>query len=96
MDLSIIFKIFEIDTVISIILCILSEQKIVFICKSYNRLTPIIECFMKLIQPFKWQPTYVPLLPSSKIDYIEAPTPFIMGYSSFYKSEIMKVININN
>jgi hypothetical protein len=46
---------------------------------------------MKLIQPFKWQPTYVPLLPSSKIDYIEAPTPFIMGYNSFYKNEIMKV-----
>jgi hypothetical protein len=46
MDLSIIFKIFDIDTIISIILCIISEQKIVFVCKSYNRLTPIIEVIL--------------------------------------------------
>lgn len=46
---------------------------------------------MKLISPFKWQPTYVPILPTSKIDFIEAPNPFIMGCNSSLKDQILKV-----
>jgi hypothetical protein len=37
---------------------------------------------MKLIQPFKWLLPFVPLLPATQIEYIEAPNPFIMGYTA--------------
>lgn len=41
---------------------------------------------MRLIKPFKWLLSYVPLLPGSQLGYIEAPHPFIMGFCTDYKS----------
>ena len=43
LNLVLIFNKFDIDTIIQIVLCILSEQKMVFVSRSYNILTPIIE-----------------------------------------------------
>ena len=37
---------------------------------------------MRLIFPLKWLHTYIPLLPDSQIEYLEAPTPYIMGILS--------------
>jgi hypothetical protein len=41
-----------------------------------------IETLMYLIWPFQWPYVYIPLLPCSLVDYIDAPTPFIMGVHS--------------
>ena len=79
LDISIVFIKFNMDTLLKIILCILSESKIVFMSRSIGLLTPIIQIFFKLIFPFKWLLPYVPLLPCSQLEYLEAPHPFIMG-----------------
>jgi len=39
------------------------------------------EALTKLIFPFKWLHTYIPVLPDDQLDYLEAPTPYIMGNS---------------
>jgi hypothetical protein len=39
---------------------------------------------------------YVPLLPSTLIEYIEAPQPFIMGFNSSSRSLIDEVNTIKN
>ena len=39
---------------------------------------------MNLIFPFKWLHTYIPILPREQIDYLESPTPYIMGVLSNY------------
>lgn len=50
---------------------------------------------MKLLRPFKWLLSYVPLLPKNLLGYIEAPHPFIMGFCSDYntlKNQLEEVI----
>lgn len=43
----------------------------------------IAECIISLLNPFKWQHVYVPILPSKLgLHYLDAPTPFIMGINS--------------
>lgn len=59
-----------------------------------------IKLFLRLLSPFKWMLPFVPLLPSSLIEYIEAPHPFIMGLNSKYIELINKendviIINID-
>lgn len=91
LDLSLVFMKFSVDNLIKIILSILAESKIVFSSKCIGLLTPIIQIFFKLINPFKWLLPYVPLLPSSQLEYLEAPHPFIMGISSDLIDQINEV-----
>ncbi len=91
LDLSIVFIKFSIDNIIKILLCLLTESKIVFMSQSVGLLTPVMQIFFKLISPFKWFFPYVPLLPSSQLEYLEAPNPFIMGIHSEFVNQINKV-----
>ena len=90
LDLSLAFRKFSIDNLIKIILCLLAESKVVFMSKTVGLLTPLIQIFFKLIHPFKWILPYVPLLPCSQLEYLEAPNPFIMGISSEFEDQINK------
>ncbi|CAF0739726.1 unnamed protein product [Brachionus calyciflorus] len=104
LSLKFLFNHMSIENIIHVILGCLSESKILFISQDYRILTPVIQCLMKLIQPFKWLLAYVPLLPGPQLGYIEAPHPFIMGYCTDYENlikqmeednEIM-IIDLNN
>jgi hypothetical protein len=37
---------------------------------------------VRLLHPFKFQHVYIPVMPYSLVDYLEAPTPFLMGLHS--------------
>lgn len=39
----------------------------------------VAECLSALVFPFRWQLTYVPILPYSQLKFIEAPVPYLMG-----------------
>ena len=45
----------------------------------------VADCLTTLFFPFTWVKTYVPIVPSSNLYFIEAPFPYIMG---FYNPEI--------
>ena len=50
--------------------------------------------FLYLIFPFEWLNTYVPILPSDFINYIESPIPFIYGIErDIYNSNKDKILN---
>ncbi|KAG8379360.1 hypothetical protein BUALT_Bualt07G0080500 [Buddleja alternifolia] len=48
----------------------------------YSLLTLVSEAICHLIYPFRWQHVYIPLLFFSGVDYIDAPTPYMMGLHS--------------
>lgn len=47
-----------------------------------DTLTLCAEAFVSLLYPFKWMHPLVPLLPTQLIEYLEAPTPYLMGVTS--------------
>jgi len=52
------------------------------ICLSSSRvalLTPVAEALLALLQPFTFEGTYVPVLPSVMLDVLDAPVPFLVG-----------------
>jgi len=55
------------------------------------RFTLCLQAFLHLIFPFRWQLTYVPVLPLALLELLEAPGTFIMGCHSSHKHFIDQV-----
>ncbi|XP_062914671.1 DENN domain-containing protein 3 isoform X2 [Mobula hypostoma] len=83
----------------NILTCILIEQRLVFLSADWALLTLVAECFLLYLHPLQWQHTYVPILSKGMMDFLMAPTAFLMGchidYFKEVKSEIEGLILVN-
>ncbi|XVF50627.1 hypothetical protein PTKIN_Ptkin04bG0116900 [Pterospermum kingtungense] len=72
----------DVDNLIKIFTAVLLERRILLRSNKYSLLTLVSEAICHLIYPFRWQHVYIPLLFFSGVDYIDAPTPYMMGLHS--------------
>lgn len=72
----------DVDNLIRLFTAVLLERRILLRANKYSLLTLVSEAICHLIYPFKWQHVYIPLLFFSGVDYIDAPTPYMMGLPS--------------
>nr|GME14092.1 DENN domain and WD repeat-containing protein SCD1 [Ipomoea batatas] len=72
----------DVDNVIQLFIAVLLERRILLRSDKYSLLTLVSESICHLIYPFRWQHVYIPLLFFSGVDYIDAPTPYMMGLHS--------------
>ncbi|XP_074120769.1 DENN domain-containing protein 3 isoform X2 [Sminthopsis crassicaudata] len=102
LDLHLPLLCFKPEKVLQIITCILTEQRIVFFSSDWALLTLIAECFMLYLHPIQWQHTFVPILSGQMLDFVMAPTSFLMGCHLDHFEEVSKeadgliLINIDN
>ncbi|KJE91228.1 hypothetical protein CAOG_002394 [Capsaspora owczarzaki ATCC 30864] len=81
------------DAIIQVLSCILLEQKMVFISSKPALLTNVTQVLLSLVLPFQWKHTYISVLPSFLLDYVEAPGTFIMGIHSRHRESIMNLVS---
>ena len=67
---------------------IIEKLQIVIVSSQISLLCVCAEALSCLIWPFEWPYVYIPLLPHNLIDYVDAPTPFIMGIHSSFISQL--------
>lgn len=67
------------------------EQRLVFFSADWARLTLVAECFMFYIHPLHWQHPYVPILSAQMLDFVMAPTAFLMGCHLNHFEEVAAV-----
>ncbi|THF99555.1 hypothetical protein TEA_013130 [Camellia sinensis var. sinensis] len=83
----------DVDNFLKLFTAVLLERRVLFrsnkylsnfrkLEKWYSLLTLVSEAMCHLIYPFRWQHVYIPLLFFSGVDYIDAPTPYMMGLHS--------------
>ncbi|KAH7511527.1 hypothetical protein FEM48_ZijujUnG0005900 [Ziziphus jujuba var. spinosa] len=72
----------DVDNLIKLFTAVLLERRILLRSNKYSLLTLASEAICHLIYPFRWQHVYIPLLFFSGVDYIDAPTPYMMGLHS--------------
>uniref|UniRef100_A0A452IYI1 DENN domain-containing protein 3 n=1 Tax=Gopherus agassizii TaxID=38772 RepID=A0A452IYI1_9SAUR len=102
LDLHLPLLCFKPEQVLQIITCILTEQRIVFFSSDWALLTLIAECFMLYLHPIQWQHTFVPILSHQMLDFVMAPTSFLMGCHIDHFEEVSQeaedliLINIDN
>ncbi|KAL2080253.1 hypothetical protein ACEWY4_024046 [Coilia grayii] len=79
LDLHLPFLCFRPQQLLEIITSILTEQRVVFVSSDWARLTLVAECFMRFIHPLHWQHPFVPVLSRQMLDFLMAPTSYLMG-----------------
>eukprot|EP01083_Nonionella_stella_P077750 212441_1 len=88
MNISILFHSLSLNNILSIIIAMLCEKRILFYSVRIELLTPCIQSLCSLIFPFYWQHIYVPVLPAKFTDFVYAPMPFICGVLSSYLPDL--------
>ncbi|KAK2502568.1 hypothetical protein MC885_010077 [Smutsia gigantea] len=102
LDLHLPLLCFSAEKVLQVLTCLLTEQRVVFFSCSWALLTLVAECFMVYLHPLQWQHTFVPILSRQMLDFVMAPTSFLMGCHLDHFEEVSKeadgliLINIDN
>lgn len=78
-DLSHLFSALPIHIVLQVFGTALLERKVIFLSNSLSKLSACVEALEAMLYPFSWQYTFITILPSSKLEVCEAPTPYIIG-----------------
>ncbi|RWS17035.1 DENN domain-containing protein 1A-like protein, partial [Dinothrombium tinctorium] len=60
----------------------LNERRILITSKKLSRLSACVQAANSLIYPMHWQHIFIPVLPTSMLDYLSAPMPFLIGVPS--------------
>ncbi|KAF0024519.1 hypothetical protein F2P81_023321 [Scophthalmus maximus] len=73
------FLCFTHTTLLQVLSCLLQEQRLVLFSSDWARLTLVAESLLLYLQPLSWQQPYVPVLSRGMLDFLMAPTAFLMG-----------------
>lgn len=80
-----IFINFNCEQILEIYKHILLETRIIFFSSDISALTPIIQGFISLIYPFKYQFQFVTILPAENYIILESISPFLVGINVKYE-----------
>ena len=80
--IKLLFDCLEISTIIKLWCSLLSEKHIIFLANQGYLLFAITQGLLSLMFPFSWLHTYIPVLPINQIDYLDSPTPYVIGVIS--------------
>ncbi|XP_056597836.1 DENN domain-containing protein 3 isoform X1 [Triplophysa dalaica] len=92
LDLHLPFLCFQPQQILQIISSLLMEHRLVFLSTDWSKLTLMAECFMIFIHPLRWQHPYVPVLSRQMLDFIMAPTAYLMGCHTFHFDDVTEEI----
>ncbi|KAM4723199.1 DENN domain-containing protein 2B [Rhinophrynus dorsalis] len=81
-DFECLFRCLSVRQIIRIFASLLLERRVIFVAEKLSTLSSCSHAIVALLYPFSWQHTFIPVLPSSMIDIVCCPTPFLVGLLS--------------
>jgi hypothetical protein len=82
-----LFASLSVSNVMVVIGCLLQETRVALVSRHYALLGPVAEALLSLLFPFSWQGMYLPVMPYSLQDILDAPIPYLVGLHSRYLTE---------
>lgn len=77
-----LFRSLDVDKILLIFECLLSERRILVVAKNLSTLTSCMDAISNMPYPFAWQYVFIPILPKTMLSFLCAPMPFLMGILS--------------
>lgn len=77
-----LFCILPSKVIVQVMSMLLLEKSLIICGSDTGLVTAIGTAFTQLLRPFFWEGVFVPILPTSALEVIEAPVPFIVGTSA--------------
>ncbi|MEE6498683.1 hypothetical protein FKM82_003207 [Ascaphus truei] len=81
-DFDCLFKCLSVRQIVRIFASLILERRVIFVAEKLSTLSSCSHAVVALLYPFSWQHTFIPVLPSSMIDIVCCPTPFLVGLLS--------------
>uniref|UniRef100_A0A8C4TX95 DENN domain containing 2C n=1 Tax=Falco tinnunculus TaxID=100819 RepID=A0A8C4TX95_FALTI len=81
-DFECLFKCLSVSHTIRVFASLLLERRVIFVADNLSTLSKCGHAAVAMLYPFTWQHTYIPVLPTSMIDIVCSPTPFLIGILS--------------
>uniref|UniRef100_A0A8C6J2V0 Uncharacterized protein n=1 Tax=Melopsittacus undulatus TaxID=13146 RepID=A0A8C6J2V0_MELUD len=81
-DFECLFKCLSVSHAIRVFASLLLERRVIFVADNLSILSKCGHAAVATLYPFTWQHTYIPVLPTSMIDIVCSPTPFLIGILS--------------
>ncbi|XP_063065175.1 DENN domain-containing protein 2D-like isoform X2 [Engraulis encrasicolus] len=78
-DFRTLFRCLSDDEVLQVFASTVLERRIVFIAEELSTLSQVIHAVTVLLTPFTWQHTLIPIVPEILIDFVDSPTPYLLG-----------------
>ncbi|XP_053572268.1 myotubularin-related protein 5 [Bombina bombina] len=89
-----IFRQLGITNVLCLFCAALTEHKILFLSRSYQRLTEACRGLLAIMFPLRYSFTYVPILPAHLLEVLSTPTPFIIGVNALFRAETQELLDV--
>uniref|UniRef100_A0A6I8PGZ1 SET binding factor 1 n=1 Tax=Ornithorhynchus anatinus TaxID=9258 RepID=A0A6I8PGZ1_ORNAN len=93
-SVALLFRQLGITNVLTLFCACLTEHKILFLSRSYQRLTDACRGLLALLFPLKYSFTYVPILPAQLLEVLSTPTPFVIGVNSVFQAETQELLDV--
>nr|XP_032809049.1 DENN domain-containing protein 3-like [Petromyzon marinus] len=91
LDLTLPFTCLRSRHLLQVLTCLLLEQKLVLLSAEWALLAPAGHCLLAFLAPLCWRHTFVPVLASSMLGFLEAPTVYLMGTHGRHKHAVSQV-----
>ena len=82
-----LFRILNIDLIITAWKCLLLEKNLFILCSSKSTLLMVCNALINLLFPFMWNHIFIPILPEKMKLFLESPVPSLIGISFPIKIE---------
>ncbi|KAL2775408.1 myotubularin-related protein 5 isoform 2 [Daubentonia madagascariensis] len=93
-SVALLFRQLGITNVLSLFCAALTEHKVLFLSRSYQRLSDACRGLLALLFPLRYSFTYVPILPAQLLEVLSTPTPFIIGVHAAFQAETQELLDV--
>ena len=82
-----LFACLSVGNIITLMGCLMTESRVALCSRHYALFGPVAEALMSFLFPIQWQGMYIPIMPYSMLDILDAPVPFLVGLHARYLIE---------
>ncbi|KAJ8749096.1 hypothetical protein K2173_013703 [Erythroxylum novogranatense] len=72
-------RVLSLESVLALIAGTLLEKQVAVVYPNLGVLSAIVLSVLPMIRPFQWQSLFLPILPTTMLDFLDAPVPYIVG-----------------
>ncbi|OQR87800.1 hypothetical protein ACHHYP_08034 [Achlya hypogyna] len=76
---AVLLRLLSAGHIVALLAHLLLEKQVAVISDSTATLSAVNTALLVLLRPYQWQSTYIPVLPSSLLDFLHSPVPYLVG-----------------
>ncbi len=93
-SVAVLFRQLGVRNVLTLFCACATELKVLIYSRSLARLSSASRALAALLFPLRYSHVFIPVLPSSLLEVLATPTPFVIGVSSVHEGEVADLLDV--